>query len=105
MKEQVLGLGISTYQAIQLDMNSELQMFKKCKDSSSCQKYLSVFPNGKFVVEIGAKMEEYDFNACVTTQSCSAFRKNIRTVNYLLVKSGKIVSIILVRLLKTIKGI
>ena len=32
-------------------------------------------PNGKFVVEIGAKMEEYDFNACVTTQSCSAFRK------------------------------
>ena len=35
----------------------------------------SVFPNGKFVVEIGAKMEEYDFNACVTTQSCSAFRK------------------------------
>lgn len=75
LKEQVLGLGISTYQAIQLDMNSELQMFKKCKDSSSCQKYLSAFPNGKFVVEIGAKMEEYDFNACVTTQSCSAFRK------------------------------
>jgi len=75
LEEQVLGLGISTYQTIQLDMSSESQMFKKCKDSSSCQRYLSVFPNGKFVAEIEGKMEKYDFDACMTTQNCSAFRK------------------------------
>lgn len=75
LKEQVLGIGISTSQTIQLERRSDSQMFKDCKSVSACRKYLEVFSNGKFVAEVKAKMEEYEFDVCVTTQDCSAFKK------------------------------
>lgn len=75
LKVQVLGIGISTSQTIQLERRSDSQMFKDCKSVSACRKYLEVFSNGKFVAEVKAKMEEYEFDVCVTTQDCSAFKK------------------------------
>ena len=75
LKEQISGIGISTYQVIQLDMCSESQMFADCKNVASCKKYLKIFPKGKFVAKVKEEMEQHEFNACVTTQDCSAFRK------------------------------
>ena len=75
LKEQVESMGISTCQIIQIEMRSDTQLFNDCKSIPNCKRYLEIFPNGKFVSEVKVKMEECEFNACVTTRDCFSFKK------------------------------
>lgn len=75
LKEQISGISICTSQAIPLEMRSDSRMFNDCKSILDCQKYLKTFPKGKFVTEVKAKLEKYEFDICVTTQDCSVFKK------------------------------
>ena len=75
LKEQVESIGISTCQTIQIEMRSDSRLFNDCRTVPNCKRYLEIFPNGKFVSEVKKKLEECEFNACVTTQDCSFFKK------------------------------
>ena len=68
LKEQVESIGISTCQTIQIEMRSDSRLFNDCRTVPNCKRYLEIFPNGKFVSEVKKKLEECEFNACVTTQ-------------------------------------
>jgi hypothetical protein len=73
LKDQVSEL-INVHQTVSLDMRSEKKIFDSCMTLKACQYYIKIFPGGKYLAQINAKIENLEFDACKTTQDCERFR-------------------------------
>ena len=76
--EQVVNI----YQTVSLDMRGETRMFNDCRSVSDCDKYLKIFPGGKYASQVKSKKEKCEFDACKTTQDCEAFRRKYPNSKY-----------------------
>lgn len=57
----------------EIDTRNETEYFETCKSVADCQNYTRIFPNGKYVSQIDAKLEECTFNDCTTNVALDAF--------------------------------
>lgn len=57
----------------ELDIRDEDAYFNSCKTVEDCNKYLLIFPNGKFSSSIESKVEECTYNDCDTIAKLEKF--------------------------------
>ena len=81
LKNQVEQL-IDVYQHVTLDMRGETKFFNDCRTVSDFNKYISLFPGGKYATLVAGKLEEAEFNACKTPQDCQKFKNKYPLSKY-----------------------
>lgn len=74
LKSQVEQL-VNVYDSVTLDMRGETKIFNDCRSISDYNNYTRLFPEGKYISQVKAKIEKLEFDACKTTQDCQNFSK------------------------------
>lgn len=68
--------------AVKLDRRNEDTIFANAHDIFALDEYLKLFPKGKYVNQCYQKRQEFEYNACKTSQDCDNFKRKYPNASF-----------------------